>query len=95
MHFIPLLSLVGYAEGERLAKVLGRWQVISWALVIVAPFEVFPTILVVLKHGLIASPTAWLGFAYVSIFSQFIAFFAWYHGMALGGVARVGQIELL
>ena len=68
---------------------------ISWALVIVAPFEILPTIFVVFKHGLIAAPTAWLGFAYVSIFSQFIAFFAWYHGMALGGVARVGQIQLL
>lgn len=64
-------------------------------LVIVAPFEVLPTIFVVLKHGLTASPIAWLGFAYLSIFSQFIAFFAWYHGMAIGGVARVGQIQLL
>ncbi|MEG4521084.1 MULTISPECIES: EamA family transporter [unclassified Microcoleus] len=50
---------------------------------------------VVKKQGLIASPSAWLGFAYVSIFSQFIAFFAWYHGMAMGGVAQVGQIQLL
>ena len=49
----------------------------------------------VLKQGLIASPIAWLGFAYVSVVSQFIAFFAWYHGMAIGGVARVGQIQLL
>lgn len=90
-----IAAAIGYAEGGQLAKVLGGWQVISWALVIVAPFEVLPTIFVVLKEGLIASPTAWLGFAYVSIFSQFIAFFAWYHGMALGGVARVGQIQLL
>ncbi|MEH2355654.1 EamA family transporter [Nostoc sp.] len=42
-----------------------------------------------------ASPTAWLGFSYVSIFSQFLAFFAWYHGMSIGGVARVSQIQLL
>ncbi|MEG4213127.1 DMT family transporter [Microcoleus sp. S13_B4] len=90
-----IAAAFGYAEGGRLAKVLGGWQVICWALVIVAPFEVLPTILVVLKQGLIASPIAWFGFAYVSIFSQFIAFFAWYHGMAIGGVARVGQIQLL
>ncbi|MEG4120990.1 EamA family transporter [Microcoleus sp. N9_B4] len=44
---------------------------------------------------MIAAPSAWFGFAYVSIFSQFIAFFAWYHGMAMGGVARVGQIQWL
>ncbi|MEH2087083.1 EamA family transporter [Nostoc sp.] len=42
-----------------------------------------------------ASPTAWLGFSYVSIFSQFLAFFAWYHGMSIGSVARVSQIQLL
>ncbi|MEG3844288.1 DMT family transporter [Microcoleus sp. herbarium14] len=90
-----IAAALGYAEGGQLAKTLGGWQVISWALVIVAPFEVLPTIFVVFKHGLIAAPVAWLGFAYVSIFSQFIAFFAWYHGMALGGVARVGQIQLL
>ncbi len=90
-----IAAAFAYAEGGRLAKVLGGWQVISWALVIIAPFEVLPTIFVVLKEGLIASPTAWLGFAYVSIVSQFIAFFAWYHGMAIGGVARVGQIQLL
>jgi len=90
-----IAAAFGYAEGGRLAKILGGWQVISWALAIVAPFEVLPTIFVVLKQGLIASPIAWFGFAYVSLFSQVIAFFAWYQGMALGGVARVGQIQLL
>ena len=63
------------------------------ALVIVAPFEVLPTIFVVLKQGLIASPLAWFGFAYVSVVSQFIAFFAWYHGMAIGGVAREAKFS--
>ena len=90
-----IAAAFGYGEGGRLAPILGGWQVISWALVIVAPFEVLPTIFVVLKQGLIASPIAWFGFAYVSVVSQFIAFFAWYHGMAIGGVARVGQIQLL
>ncbi|MCC3404570.1 MAG: DMT family transporter [Microcoleus sp. PH2017_10_PVI_O_A] len=90
-----IAAAFAYAEGGRLAKVLGGWQVISWALVIVAPFEVLPTIFIVLKQGLIATPSAWLGFAYVSVVSQFVAFFAWYHGMAMGGVARVGQIQLL
>jgi len=42
-----------------------------------------------------ASATAWLGFAYISVFSMFIGFFFWYRGMALGGVARVGQTQLL
>ncbi|MEG4393185.1 DMT family transporter [Microcoleus sp. BROC3] len=90
-----IAAAFGYGEGGRLAPMLGGWQVISWAWVIVAPFEVLPTIFVVLKQGLIASPIAWIGFAYVSVISQFIAFFAWYHGMAIGGVVRVGQIQLL
>ena len=90
-----IAAAFGYAEGGRVAKTLGGWQVICWALILIAPFEVLPTIIVVLKHGLIAAPTAWLGFAYVSVVSQFVAFFAWYEGMAIGGVARVGQIQLL
>ena len=44
--------------------------------------------------GLHAGPTAWLGFAYVSVVSMFLGFFAWYAGLARGGVARVGQIQL-
>jgi drug/metabolite transporter (DMT)-like permease len=42
-----------------------------------------------------ASPRAWLGFGYVSLVSMFLGFFAWYRAMALGGVARVGQLQLL
>jgi drug/metabolite transporter (DMT)-like permease len=45
--------------------------------------------------GVSASPSAWLGFAYVAVFSMFLGFFAWYKGLAIGGVARVGQIQLL
>ncbi len=90
-----IAAALGYAEGGRLARVLGGWQVISWALVLAAPIEVIPVTIAVLQHGLVASPIAWLGFGYVSIVSQFVAFFAWYQGLAIGGVARVGQIQLL
>jgi len=37
---------------------------------------------------------AWGGFAYVSIFSMFVGFLFWYRGLALGGMARVGQLQL-
>ncbi|NJN57081.1 MAG: DMT family transporter [Leptolyngbyaceae cyanobacterium SL_5_9] len=90
-----VVAAFGYAEGGQLAKTLGGWQVISWALVLAAPVEILPMIVSTSQHGLTASPAAWLGFAYVSVVSQFIAFFAWYHGLAKGGVARVGQIQLL
>ena len=85
---------MGYAEGARLARELGAWQVICWALVIAAPLLLVPVALAAWQHGLAAPPSAWLGFAYVSLISQFLAFFAWYHGLAIGGVARVGQLQL-
>ena len=97
--FVLLLAGIaaafGYAEGGRLAQFLGGWQTISYALVLAAPFLALPTAIAVWQHGLVASPTAWLGFGYVSVISQFLAFFAWYRGLAIGGVARVGQIQLL
>lgn len=85
---------LGYAEGGRLAQALGGWQVICWALVFAAPFLVVPVAWLGWRHGLAAAPSAWLGFAYVSLFSQFIGFFFWYKGLALGGVARVSQVQL-
>jgi drug/metabolite transporter (DMT)-like permease len=85
----------GYAEGARLARTLGSWQVISWALVLAAPLLSIPVGLAIWQHGVAAPPTAWLGFFYVAVVSQFLGFFAWYRGLALGGVARVSQLQLL
>ncbi len=85
----------GYAEGARLSRHLGGWQVISWALVIAAPVLFLPLAWLVAEHGVAASPRAWLGFLYIALISQFVGFFPWYKGLALGGVARVGQVQLL
>jgi drug/metabolite transporter (DMT)-like permease len=89
-----LSAAVAYAEGARLARELEGWRVISWALVLAAPFLAVP---VWLSSGQIghASPAAWACFAYVSSVSAFSGFFAWYRGLALGGVARVGQVQLI
>ena len=87
-------AAIGYAEGGRLARSIGGWQVICWALVLSAPILLVPTMLAA-EQGLTASPQAWLGFLYVSVVSQFFGFFAWYHGMAIAGVARVSQLQLL
>ena len=89
-------AAVGYAEGGRLARDMGGWRVICWALIISAPVLIIPvTLAIVQQHGLHASARAWLGFAYVSVISMFLGFFAWYRGLALGGIARVGQIQLV
>lgn len=90
-----LAAALGYAEGGRLARAMGGWQVICWALVIAAPFLLPPVALALLRHGADAPLISWLGFGYVSVVSQLIAFVLWYQGMALGGVVRVSQVQLL
>ena len=89
-------AAVGYAEGARLSRTLGGWQVICWALVISLPLLAVPTAYEVLRLDLRA-PTlaAWGGFLYLSLVSQFLAFLFWYRGLALGGIARVSQVQLL
>jgi drug/metabolite transporter (DMT)-like permease len=86
---------VGYAEGGRLARTMSGWRVICWALVLALPFTLTPTTWIVLHQGLHGNPAAWGGLAYVSVFSMFLGFIAWYHGLALGGIARIGQLQLL
>lgn len=88
------LGALGYAEGGRLSRELGGWRVICWSLLVAAPFLVVP-VAVSAAGGVSASPGAWLGFAYVAVFSMFLGFFAWYKGLAIGGVARVSQLQLL
>lgn len=86
---------LGYAEGGRLAREMGGWQVICWALVIASPLLLGPVAWLAWQHeGVISSQALW-SFSYVTLFSQFIGFFAWYAGLAMGGIARVGQVQLL
>lgn len=88
------LGALGYAEGGALARTMGGARVISWALILAAPILAPVVGLAALRSGLAAPPSAWLGFAYVAIVSAFLGFFAWYRGLAAGGVARIGQIQL-
>lgn len=90
-----MFAALGYAEGAVLARAMGGWQVISWALVIAAPLLVGPIIYLIARDGLHGTAAAWSGFVYVSLFSAYLGFFPWYRGLALGGVARVGQMQLL
>lgn len=88
-------AAVGYAEGARLTRSLGGWQVICWALVLSFPLLLVPVVPAALAHGLPGSPQSWAAFLYVALFSQLFGFFAWNRGLALGGVARVSQVQLL
>ncbi|HVK46919.1 MAG TPA: DMT family transporter, partial [Pseudobacter sp.] len=86
---------LGYAEGAKLSKTLGGWQVISWALVLSLPVTI-PLLLWMMPPSFegIGAP-AWMGLVYVSLFSMLIGFVFWYRGLAQGGIAAVGQIQLL
>jgi drug/metabolite transporter (DMT)-like permease len=89
-------AAIGYAEGARLSRTLGGWQVICWALVLSLPLLAVPTTYEVFRLDFRAATTAaWSGFLYLSLVSQFFAFFFWYRGLARGGIARVSQVQLL
>ena len=86
---------LSYAEGGKLSKELGSWQVIAWAILIGAPFFIIPVGLSISASMLQAPIEAWMSLLYLGIVSQFLAYVAWYGGMAVGGIARVGQIQYL
>ncbi|MCW1925988.1 DMT family transporter [Luteolibacter arcticus] len=88
-------AAIGYAEGGRLARELGGWQVMCWSLAAALPFILGPLIWLGLNYGVHGTTSSWAGFAYLSLVSSFLGMFAWYQGLALGGVAKVGQIQLL
>lgn len=87
-------AAIGYAEGGLLARQIGAWRTICWALVLALPVMVPLTIGSVLANPVTADASGWLAFGYVSLFSMFLGFFAWYRGLAIGPIASVSQIQL-
>lgn len=85
----------GYAEGGRLSRRLGGWQVICWALVLSLPPMLVVAWATAPKDLLTVPVSAWVGLGYVALFSMLIGFVFWYRGLALGGIAAVGQLQLL
>lgn len=86
---------LGYAEGAVLSRRLGGWQVISWALVLALPAMALAALWTLPDSVRDVDAPAWLGLAYVSVFSMLVGFVFWYRGLALGGIAKVGQLQLL
>ncbi|MDQ0064760.1 DMT family transporter [Chryseobacterium lathyri] len=95
MLLAVILCGMGYAEGAKLSKTLGGWQVISWALVLALPVMIPLFFIYFPDHIETVSFQGWFGMAYISIFSMFIGFVFWYKGLAQGGIATVGQLQLL
>lgn len=90
-----LLCGLGYAEGAALSRRLGGWQVISWALVLALPAMLVLAIVTRPAGVAAVGAPAWIGLAYVSVFSMLVGFVFWYRGLARGGIAGVGQLQLL
>lgn len=86
---------LGYAEGAKLSRKLGGWQVISWALVLSLPIMLVLTAITIPSSLSRIGGAAWVGLTYVSLFSMLIGFVFWYRGLAQGGIAAVGQLQLL
>ncbi|XVV10671.1 DMT family transporter [Actinoplanes sp. CA-131856] len=89
-----VLCGLGYAEGGVLARSLGGARTICWALLLSLPVTVPVTIAAAVAAPPRAGLGAWSSFAYLTVVSMFLGFFAWYAGLAQGGIARVGQIQL-
>ena len=90
-----VLCGLGYAEGAALSRRIGGWQVISWALLLALPLMLPVALLTWPQAWSAVSLPAWIGLAYVSVFSMFVGFIFWYRGLAIGGIARVGQLQQL
>ncbi|MEB5477295.1 DMT family transporter [Acinetobacter pollinis] len=89
-----ILCGLGYADGARLSRTLGGWQVISWSLLISLPIMLPIAIITMPKSFEYVSVSSWIGLAYVSIFSMLIGFIFWYRGLAQGGIAAISQLQL-
>lgn len=90
-----LVCGLGYAEGATLSRRLGGWQVISWALLLSLPIMGVIALFILPDVWTDIGVPAWIGLAYVSVFSMMVGFIFWYRGLALGGIAGVGQLQLL
>ncbi|SMC68241.1 DMT family transporter [Rhizobium sp. RU36D] len=86
---------LGYAEGATLSRKLGGWQVISWALLFSLPVMAAIAIWTLPETWTGIAMSSWIGLGYVSLFSMLIGFVFWYRGLAIGGIASVGQLQLL
>jgi len=86
---------IGYVFSADLSHDMPGWEVISWILVLALPLTLPLAIWLWPANPGAVPAAAWVAFAYVSVFSMFVGFFAWNAGLVMGGVARVSQVQLL
>lgn len=94
--FVAIASAsIGYSEGGKLSEEMSSVEVISWALVLTLPINIFLTYQYLDFVISEVTTSAVIALIYVGLISMYIGFIFWYKGIALGGVARVGQVQLL
>jgi drug/metabolite transporter (DMT)-like permease len=86
---------IGYAEGGLLARELGSWQTVSWALILASPLMTVLVLLSIAEQTPHGTPLEWLSFSYLAVVSMFLGFFAWYRGLAIGPMTQVSQVQLV
>jgi len=90
-----ICACIGYVEGGELSRRMNPRAVISWALVISLPINIVASFLTFNPEYINAGDVAWISFVYLSLFPMFLGFFFWYEGLAIGGIARVSQVQLI
>ena len=90
-----LAAAVGYSEGGLLAREIGSWQTVSWALILAAPLMLVLVGVAIARQPPAATTTEWACFAYLAAVSMYLGFFAWYRGLAIGPMSKVSQVQLV
>ena len=95
--FLAMLSLgIAYVEGGRISRELGGTTALSWAMVLLTPVAAGFLVGRLGETSMVSvAPESWASLAYLGVISMFLASVFWYRGLALGGIARIGQINLL
>ncbi len=86
---------LGYVISGKLSRRRPGWEVICWALVLTSPISIVLTAATFEPSFAGAPPTQFLALSYLAFGSMFLGFFAWNMGLALGGIARTSQVQLL
>jgi drug/metabolite transporter (DMT)-like permease len=90
-----ICACIGYVEGGELSRRMNPRAVISWALLISLPINIIATYFTFSPAYWSADPIALTSFIYLSLFPMYLGFFFWYEGLAIGGIARVSQVQLI
>jgi drug/metabolite transporter (DMT)-like permease len=90
-----ICAALGYSEGALLAREIGSWQTIAWALILGLPVTATMTVVSMVNTPVHAEASSWLAFAYLGVISMFLGFFPWYRGLAIGPISTVSQTQLV